>query len=301
MGQRLGEVAEVLGRHRVESPLRRAQVGGRDRRAPRTLRWLRRRGRSAQAPVRARTSTGGTRLRHPRCRLYRARTDEGAGRPPRAAHGSRRSCPQRAATRRVRTRAPGAATPQHRARWTRTRRCTRRVVRRSPRSGSASPARLVLAPICVDVERTNRASRAMRTARSSASQRHQLAVDVVCGRLAPLPDAGVGLPPHRRDVIGEPADRAPRLAVQSVAALGDSPCRVHDPAVAVELMLVRRTVADAHRARVPVARPRAQLTLSTESPAVEGRAPREGDGVTSGWRATARRGTRAPHAHDRNP
>src|SRR5581483_10948886 len=84
---------------------------------------------------------------------------------------------------------------------------------------------------------------------------HEFGVDVVGGVTSDLPDAGVGFGPALGDMVGEAAHGPPCLGVEALAGSGEEPGGVEHPSVAVELVLVGRPVAAAHRAAVSVAGP----------------------------------------------
>src|SRR5205807_292979 len=99
---------------------------------------------------------------------------------------------------------------------------------------------------------------------------HEFGVHVVRAFAALFPDAGVGLPPAKRDLVGEPPHGTPRLRIEAMPGGDEQPCGVEHPAVAVELMLVGSTVADAHGTAVSVARPVDQLPLGEDVSAENG-------------------------------
>lgn len=72
-------------------------------------------------------------------------------------------------------------------------------------------------------------------------------------RFAPdLPDARVRFAPFLGDLVCEAGHGAPGFGVQTVTGIGEQPCRVDDPAVAVKLMLIGSAVAHPYRPAVCV-------------------------------------------------
>ncbi len=81
-----------------------------------------------------------------------------------------------------------------------------------------------------------------------------------------LPDAFVGLGPHVLDVLDEDAGQVPHVVGQLVAeAVARVQEHVHDLAVHIELELLARGVADAHRRRILVAGQPVELHLLQSS------------------------------------
>src|SRR5687768_6066634 len=74
--------------------------------------------------------------------------------------------------------------------------------------------------------------------------RHEFRVNVVLGGAPPFPYPRIGRVGPADDLVGKASKRAPQLTIQWVASLKVGPGRVEDPAVAVELVLPRRAVAD---------------------------------------------------------
>ena len=104
---------------------------------------------------------------------------------------------------------------------------------------------------------------------------HELGVDVVGAIAADLPDASIGLAPAAGDLASEAVHRAPCLGVEPVPVVGEEPCCVEYPAVAVELVLPRRPVAEAYRPAAGVPGPGGKLAFGRRMPAVEGEQDRQ--------------------------
>src|SRR5439155_18606250 len=102
---------------------------------------------------------------------------------------------------------------------------------------------------------------------------HELGVDVVGAIAADLPDASIGLAPAAGDLASEAVHRAPCLGVEPVPVVGEEPCCVEYPAVAVELVLPRRPVAEAYR---PAAGSSHAGTFPRGSPAAGPKRPHSG-------------------------
>lgn len=98
---------------------------------------------------------------------------------------------------------------------------------------------------------------------------HELGVDVMPGRVATFPYAGVGLSPGSGDMVGEGAHGPPGLIVETAARIGELPGAVEDPPVTVQLVLGSGSVSDTHRCALGVSGPALQVPLAGYRAAVE--------------------------------